>query len=236
MPDPDPPVVRVRGLSMKFGDGPTGVSALRGVDLDVPRGEFLAVMGASGSGKSTLLHLIGGLARPTAGSVDVEGVDLASLDDDALTTLRRRRIGIVFQAFNLVPVLTALENTALPLELDGVPRGEAERRALEALAKVGVAGRAGHLPSRMSGGEQQRTAIARALVIDPALLLADEPTGNLDSESGAQVVRLLRALADERRHTLVMVTHDEGDAAAADRVVRLADGRVVDDRPSGGAR
>jgi putative ABC transport system ATP-binding protein len=197
------------------------------VDLVVEAGEFLAVMGASGSGKSTLLHLMGGLARPTGGSVRVDGVALESLDDDRLTLLRRRRVGVVFQSFNLLGVLTALENVALPLAVDGVPRARAEERALAALERVGVAGRAAHVPSALSGGEQQRVALARALVADPVLLLADEPTGNLDSVNGAQVMRLLRGLADERGRTIVMVTHDAGDAAVADRVVRLADGLVV---------
>jgi putative ABC transport system ATP-binding protein len=227
MPGSTRPVLEVRGLTMTFGEGPTRVEALRGVDLVVEAGEFLAVMGASGSGKSTLLHLMGGLARPTGGSVRVDGVALESLDDDRLTLLRRRRVGVVFQSFNLLGVLTALENVALPLAVDGVPRARAEERALAALERVGVAGRAAHVPSALSGGEQQRVALARALVADPVLLLADEPTGNLDSVNGAQVMRLLRGLADERGRTIVMVTHDAGDAAVADRVVRLADGLVV---------
>ena len=233
MTDETPPAVCVRGLTMVFGDGPTRVEALRGVDLDVARGEFVAVVGASGSGKSTLLHLVGGLARPTAGTVHVAGVDLGGLDDDRLTLVRRRRIGIVFQSFNLLPVLTAAENVALPLEVDGVPRAKAMERAAAALARVGVGARAGHRPPEMSGGEQQRVAIARALVADPALLLADEPTGNLDSSSGDQVMALLRALADERGRTIVMVTHDPADAAVADRIVRLADGRILQ-VPAGG--
>jgi putative ABC transport system ATP-binding protein len=225
-----PPLLEVRRLAVSFGEGSTRVEVLRGVDLDVARGEFLAVMGASGSGKSTLLHLIAGLAEPTAGSIVVDGVELVGLDDDRLTAMRRRRIGVVFQSFNLLPVLTALENVALPLAVDGVPRVEAERRGMAALARVGVAHRAAHVPSAMSGGEQQRVAIARAIVAEPVLILADEPTGNLDSANGDAVMLLLRALADDDggpRRSIVMVTHDADDAAAADRILRLADGRVV---------
>jgi predicted ABC-type transport system involved in lysophospholipase L1 biosynthesis ATPase subunit len=163
--------------------------------------------------------------RPTSG-VRVDGADLGALADDPLTLWRRRRLGIVFQAFNLLPVLTALENVALPLALDGVARADADRRAAAALARVGVGAREAHLPSAMSGGEQQRVAIARALVAEPALLLADEPTGNLDSANGELVMGLLRSLRDERRLTIVMVTHDAGAAAVADRIVRIVDGRV----------
>ncbi|MCC7138895.1 MAG: ABC transporter ATP-binding protein [Planctomycetes bacterium] len=219
---------------MVFGSGETRVEALRGVDLDVARGELVAVMGASGSGKSTLLHLLAGLARPTQGQVVVDGTDLAALDDDALTAVRRRRIGIVFQAFHLVPVLTALENVALPLALDGVPQAEAEARAAAALDRVGLRARAPHLPSELSGGEQQRVAVARALVARPPLVLADEPTGNLDSRNRAQVLSLLRGLAGEEGRTLVLVTHDADEASVADRVVRLADGRVVEERRGAG--
>ena len=221
-----PPVVEVVDLHVAFGEGATRVEALRGVDLRVGTGEFVAVMGASGSGKSTLLHAIAGLVRPTSGLVRVDGADLGALADDPLTLWRRRRLGIVFQAFNLLPVLTALENVALPLALDGVARADADRRAAAALARVGVGAREAHLPSAMSGGEQQRVAIARALVAEPALLLADEPTGNLDSANGELVMGLLRSLRDERRLTIVMVTHDAGAAAVADRIVRIVDGRV----------
>ena len=230
----EPPLVSVRGVRMVFGSGETRVEALRGVDLDVARGELVAVMGASGSGKSTLLHLLAGLARPTQGQVVVDGTDLAALDDDALTAVRRRRIGIVFQAFHLVPVLTALENVALPLALDGVPQAEAEARAAAALDRVGLRARAPHLPSELSGGEQQRVAVARALVARPPLVLADEPTGNLDSRNRAQVLSLLRGLAGEEGRTLVLVTHDADEASVADRVVRLADGRVVEERRGAG--
>ena len=226
------PVLEVAGLTMTFGEGATRVEALRGVDLEIVRGEFVAVMGASGSGKSTLLHLMAGLARPTSGRVVIDGVDLASLDDDRLTLLRRRRLGFVFQSFQLLPVLSALENVALPLSIDGVPRAEREHRAAAVLDRVGLSARARHAPPEMSGGEQQRVAIARALVADPVVLFADEPTGNLDTVNGDLVMRLLRELSGEGGRTIVMVTHDDDDAAVARRVVRLADGRIVSDGPA----
>jgi putative ABC transport system ATP-binding protein len=211
-----------------FGAGEARVQSLSGINLDVARGEFVAIMGPSGSGKSTLLHLIGALDVPTSGTIRVGADDLSALDDDCLTLLRRRRIGFVFQAFNLLDVLTALENVALPLELDG--QADAVERANDALAHVGLGARRSHLPGQLSGGEQQRVAIARALVINPLLLLADEPTGNLDSTSGDQVMSLLRTLADERRQTIVIVTHDAGHAALSDRLVRLRDGQIVDEQ------
>ncbi len=222
------PAVQVRGVTKVFGSGETRVEALRGIDLDVHPGEFLAVMGPSGSGKSTLLHLIGGLDRPTAGQVRLGGEDLASLSDDPLTLIRRRKIGYVFQFFNLLPILTAEENVALPLVIDGVREAEAGRRAVEAMESVGIAQRRTHRPGELSGGEQQRVAVARALVTDPVLILADEPTGNLDSAMGDQVIALLRRLVDERGQTILMVTHDPRAAAAADRLVRLKDGLVAD--------
>jgi putative ABC transport system ATP-binding protein len=222
------PAVSVRNVTKVFGAGETRVQSLAGINLDVARGEFVAVMGPSGSGKSTLLHLIGALDVPTSGTIRVGPDDLSALDDDCLTLLRRRRIGFVFQAFNLLDVLTALENVALPLELDG--QADVVERASDALALVGLGARRSHLPGQLSGGEQQRVAIARALVINPLLLLADEPTGNLDSTSGDQVMSLLRTLADERRQTIVIVTHDAGHAALSDRLVRLRDGQVVDEQ------
>ena len=221
-------VIEVRRLAKSYGDGPLWVHALRGIDLAVRRGEFVAIMGPSGSGKSTLLHLLGGIESPTAGHVLLEGVDLSTMDDDARTLVRRRRIGFVFQSFNLLPAFTAEENVAMPLLLDGVGEAELQRRAAEMLEVVGMAHRRGHVPGTLSGGEQQRVAIARALVIRPAILLADEPTGNLDTANGAQVTTLLRCLVDEHQQTAIMVTHDPAVAARADRIVRLADGQIED--------
>jgi putative ABC transport system ATP-binding protein len=230
--------VAVRGLTKVFApeSGEARVEALRGIDLEISRGEFVSVMGPSGSGKSTLLHLVGGLDLPTTGAVLLDGIDLASLSDDALTLLRRRRIGFVFQAFNLIDVLTAEENVALPLLIDGVAEAEAHGRAAEALEQVGIGQRRGHWPSKLSGGEQQRVAIARALVTRPLLLLADEPTGNLDSASGEQVMALLRRLVDEQGQTILMVTHDARQAACADRLVRLRDGQVMEIQELAGCR
>src|SRR6188474_1131909 len=195
-------------LRKSFGEGEAAVEALRGVDIGVKQGEMLAIMGRSGSGKSTLLTLLGGVDVPTSGQILLEGTDLATLSDDGRTLIRRRRIGFVFQAFNLLPILTAEENVSLPLELDGVSSKVARERALKTLELVGLAARRSHLPGKMSGGEQQRVAIARALVIQPALLLADEPTGNLDSANGDRITKVLRELVDQRGQTIVMVTHD----------------------------
>jgi putative ABC transport system ATP-binding protein len=222
--------VVARGVTRIHGDAGARTHALRGVDLAVAPGEFVALLGPSGSGKSTLLHLLAGLDRPTSGSVCVDGVDLAALDDQSRTLLRRRRIGMVFQSFYLVESLTAEENVALPLALDGVRPAEASRRAQRALAAVGLEGRLRHRPTELSGGEQQRVAVARALVIEPTLLLADEPTGNLDSAAAARVLALLRGLAGQRRRTIVLVTHDPAQGALADRTVWLRDGRLA---PSG---
>jgi putative ABC transport system ATP-binding protein len=222
-------VLEARALTKTYGGGELRVEALRGVDLKVEQGEFLAIMGPSGSGKSTMLHLLGGVDTPTSGQVLLEGVDLASLSDDQRTIIRRKRIGFIFQSFNLLPTLSAEENVSLPLELDGVPSAVARQRAVAALDLVGMSHRRTHLPSTLSGGEQQRSAVARALVIEPALLLADEPTGNLDSANGRQVTALLRRLADERHQTIVMVTHDRNVAAHADRLMCLRDGLVESD-------
>jgi putative ABC transport system ATP-binding protein len=226
------PVIVVRGL-IKVFDAGSRVEALRGVDLTVSGSEFVAITGTSGSGKSTLLHLLAGLDRPTAGSVRVAGVDLAGLSDDERALLRRRQVGLVFQAFHLLDSLTALENVALPLAIAGRPAGEARQRARAALDQVGLAQRLRHRPDQLSGGEQQRVAIARALVINPLVLLADEPTGNLDSSRGGAVLDLLRRLVDQLDLTLIMVTHDAGHAARADRVLRMHDGRLVETAPPG---
>jgi len=218
-------VLETRGLRKDYGaEGEVCVHALRGVDLQVRKGELLAIMGPSGSGKSTMLHILGGVETPTSGQVLLEGVDLATMDDDQRTIIRRERMGFIFQSFNLLPAFTAEENVALPLELGGVSSSEARRRAADALKQVGMTHRRDHVPSTMSGGEQQRVAIARALVMRPALLLADEPTGNLDSANGRQVTALLRRLATREQQTIVMVTHDANVAAQADRLVRLRDG------------
>jgi putative ABC transport system ATP-binding protein len=221
-------VLEARRVKKSFGEGEARVEAVRGVDFQVRRGEFVAVMGRSGSGKSTLLSMLGGIEPPTSGQIFLEGTDLATLDDDQRTLIRRRKVGFVFQMFNLLPILTAVENVTLPLELDGVPAAEANRRAVEMLDRVDMSARREHIPGTLSGGEQQRVAVARALAIRPTILLADEPTGNLDSANGQQITRLLRRLVDEQKQTLVIVTHDLLVADQADRVVHLSDGRVVD--------
>jgi putative ABC transport system ATP-binding protein len=222
----DGPILETRGLKKQFGEGETAVHAVKGIDLRVQPGEFLAIMGRSGSGKSTLLAMLGGVDVPTAGEVLIEGKNMADMSDDDRTLMRRRRIGFIFQSFNLLPILTAEENVALPLELDGVSHHEAFNRAAKAIEMVGMTARKGHVPSKMSGGEQQRIAIARALAIEPALLLADEPTGNLDSANSKRITALLRSLADERHQTIVMVTHDPTVAALADRIVHVVDGLI----------
>jgi putative ABC transport system ATP-binding protein len=218
--------VQVRGLVKTFGEGRTQVQALRGVDLDVPRGELLAIMGPSGSGKSTLLHILGALDAPSAGTIEVAEHHYEAFDDAGLTRLRRDHIGFVFQFFNLLPSLTAAENVLLPALI--ARRGDARmrQRALDLLEHVGLSDRADHLPSELSGGQQQRVSIARALLLEPELLLADEPTGNLDRRSSREILGLLRALAGDG-HTIVMVTHDPTAAAVADRVVFLRDGAVA---------
>ena len=213
-------------VTRTYAQGRRTVEAVRGVSLRVDPGEIVVLLGPSGSGKSTLLHLMGGLDRPTAGRVSFEGSDLAMLADDDLTALRRERIGHVFQAFNLLPTLTAAENVALPQLLAGQPRRDVMARATSALERVGLADRAGHFPDELSGGEQQRTAIARAVAMNPHLLLADEPTGALDSATGAGVLEILRGLVADGERAVVMVTHDERAAEVGSRLVRLRDGRV----------
>ena len=224
-------ILRAETLEKTFTPvaGDAAVPAVRGVDLQVDAGEFVAITGASGSGKSTLLHMLGGITRPTAGRVLLEGVDLAVLDDDALAAVRRRRIGFVFQRYNLLPELTLVENVALPLVLDGRSRGPAEAAARAALDAVGMAHRATHRPDGLSGGEQQRGAIARALVTGPAIVLADEPTGALDSVNSQRVVELLQDLVTRRGQTVMLVTHDLSIAAAAARTIRMRDGRIESD-------
>jgi putative ABC transport system ATP-binding protein len=223
------PIVVTEDLQMRYPMGETIVEALRGIYLVVAPGEFVAVMGPSGSGKSTLLHLLGGLEEPSAGDIRLNGRSLPRLGDRDLTLLRRRKIGVVFQFFNLLPTMTAEENVGLPLLLDGTPEDETSRRAAEVLDWVGLAQRRRHTPDRLSGGEQQRVALARALITRPDLVLADEPTGNLDSASGEQVLSLLRRACEEHGQTVLMVTHDPAAAARADRVVFLADGRIRDE-------
>jgi putative ABC transport system ATP-binding protein len=219
-------VLETRGVTKVYGTGDAQVHALRGVDVQVAEGEMLAIMGRSGSGKSTLLTILGGVDTPTEGQVLLEGKDLSAMTDDQRTLIRRQRIGFVFQAFNLLPIFTALENVSLPLELDGMNQAEARRRALEKLELVGMGKRKDHIPGKLSGGEQQRVAIARALVIEPAILLADEPTGNLDSVNGEKVTTMLRNLVETHNQTIVLVTHDPGMATKADRIIYLADGHV----------
>ena len=219
--------VTVHQLSKVYGSGLVRVDALRGVSLDVYPGEFVAVTGPSGCGKSTLLYLLAGLDTPTGGTVLVNGTDIGRLDEDGRSAFRGRNIGVVFQSFNLLDILTAEENVAIPLTLAGVSTAVAIRRAREVLDRVGLGQRAGHRPAEMSGGEQQRVAVARALVSDPPLIVADEPTGNLDTENGRVVFELLRGAAGEDRRTVLMVTHDPALAARADRILRLEDGVVV---------
>lgn len=228
-------IVETHELTKVYGQGETAVTALDGVNLHVEPGEFVAVMGPSGCGKSTLLHLIGGLDRPTSGQVILDGRKLAQLNDNALTELRRRKVGFVFQFYNLIPVLTAVENAALPLILDGIKPGEARTRATQWLERIGLQDRLTHRPDALSGGQQQRVAIARALVTEPALVLADEPTGNLDSHAGDDIARLLRQISDEWGRTILMVTHDARISAYANRIVFLKDGAIVDDTHISGA-
>lgn len=231
----DLPVLQLRGVWKTYATGAVQVHALRGVDLDVARGEYVAIIGPSGSGKSTLMNIIGCLDVATAGQFVLDGDDVARLSDDELADIRNERIGFVFQQFNLLPTHTAWRNVEIPLFYAGVKRAERKRRALASLERVGLAERAGHKPGELSGGQQQRVAIARALVTDPALILADEPTGNLDSVSTADVLSLLDELHAAGR-TIVLITHEPDVAARADRIVRVFDGHIAEIQQQGVAR
>jgi putative ABC transport system ATP-binding protein len=222
----DGSMIRLGNLQLKLASAAGEVNILRGLDLDVARGETVGVVGPSGSGKSTMMMIIAGLERPSSGVVRVAGEDLTALGEDDLARFRRRHIGIVFQAFHLIPTMTALENVAVPLEFAGRP--DAFARAAETLGAVGLQHRLTHYPGQLSGGEQQRVALARAFAVEPSLLLADEPTGNLDGESGRQVIDLMFDLAARHASTLMLITHDPALAARCRRLVRLVDGRILD--------
>jgi putative ABC transport system ATP-binding protein len=226
-------IVSATDVSRRYGEGEAAVDALAGVSVDFPTGRFASIMGPSGSGKSTLMHILAGLDRPTAGTVRIDGVELGALDDDALTRLRREKIGFVFQTFNLLPVLDARENILLPLSIAGKKVDEAWFDQL--IERVGIGDRLTHRPAQLSGGQQQRVAVARALVSRPAVLFADEPTGNLDSAASGEVLELLRGAVDDFGQTVVMVTHDAHAASYADRLVVLVDGRIVRDQDSASA-
>lgn len=218
-------ILKATDLRKIYGMGENAVHALDGVNLAVEKGEFVAVVGSSGSGKSTLLHMLGGLDRPTGGSVEVDGKEIFALKEEALTIFRRRKIGFVFQAYNLVPVLNVYENIVLPIELDG---GKADKDFVEKIVKtLGLDGRLDALPSQLSGGQQQRVAIARALAAAPAIILADEPTGNLDSKTSQDVLGLLKVTSQKFAQTIVMITHNEEIAQLADRIIRIEDGHIV---------
>ena len=218
-------ILETKGLKKIYGSGATAVHALDGVDLSVEKGKFVAIVGTSGSGKSTLLHMLGGLDRPTAGKVFVDGKDISNLKDEALTIFRRRKIGFVFQSYNLVPVLNVWENVVLPIQLDG--RSVDTDFVNDILVTLGISDRKDALPNALSGGQQQRVAIARALAAKPAILLADEPTGNLDSKTGQDVMGLLKVSGSRFGQTIVMITHNEEIAQLADEIIRIEDGRIV---------
>jgi putative ABC transport system ATP-binding protein len=222
-------VIAATDVTRRYGEGDAAVDALKGVSLDVPAGQFAAVMGPSGSGKSTLMHILAGLDRPTTGTVSIDGTDITELNDKKLTLLRRHNIGFIFQFFNLLPTLTAEENILLPLQIAGTrPDSEWVESVID---RVGLGDRRRHRPAELSGGQQQRVAIARALVSRPTVIFADEPTGNLDSATGAEILTVLREAVDSYQQTTVMVTHDAGAAAIADRALFLADGLIVRDAP-----
>ena len=221
-------ILETNNLKKYYGSGDTMVKALDGVNFSVENGEFIAIIGTSGSGKSTLLHMIGGLDRPTSGTVKVAGKDIFSLKDDALTIFRRRKIGFIFQSHNLVPVLNVYENIVLPIELDG---NKVDKAHIDNIIEtLGLTSKTNNLPNQLSGGQQQRVAIARALATKPAIILADEPTGNLDSKTSLDVLGLLKITSDKFKQTIVMITHNEEIAQMADRIIRIEDGRIVGDR------
>jgi putative ABC transport system ATP-binding protein len=222
-------VVIAADIARRFGEGDTAVDALSGVDLEVSRGQLTTVMGPSGSGKSTLMHILAGLDKPTSGTVTIDGTEITNLNDSDLTKLRREHIGFIFQFFNLLPMLTAEENITLPLTIAGEKPDKAWLEQL--IVSVGLKDRTSHRPSELSGGQQQRVAIARALVSKPTVVFADEPTGNLDSKTGAEILELLRHAVQETGQTTVMVTHDPRSASIADRILFLADGNIVKDLP-----
>lgn len=220
-------ILRTENLKKYYGGGDALVKALDGVDLSVPSGEFTAIVGTSGSGKSTLLHMLGGLDRPTDGRVVVDGKDIFTLKDDELTIFRRRKIGFIFQSYNLVPTLNAYENIVLPIQLDG--NRVDDKHIKNIIETLGLSEKIDSLPSQLSGGQQQRVAIARALATKPAIILADEPTGNLDSKTSLDVLGLLKITSDKFKQTIVMITHNEEIAQMADRIVRIEDGRIIGD-------
>lgn len=220
-------ILEIRNLTKIYGKGETEVRALDGVSFSVEQGEFIAIVGPSGSGKSTLLHILGGVDVATGGSVIINGTDISKLDETALAIFRRRQIGLIYQFYNLIPILTVEENLTLPLLLDG---RKPDKEQIEVLAqKLGLSKRLSHLPSELSGGQQQRVSIGRALINNPALLLADEPTGNLDSENSREIVELLRKLNKEYKQTVIIITHDERIALSADRVIAIQDGKITRD-------
>ena len=220
-------VLEVKELTKKYGQGESEVVALDHVSFSVERGEFVAIIGASGSGKSTLMNMIGGIDTPTSGSVIIEGKDISDMNEDELAIFRRRNLGIIYQFYNLISTLTAEENIALPWKLDG--RKENKKRLEEILQMLGLENRANHLPGQMSGGQQQRVSIGRALINEPAFILADEPTGNLDSKTGSEIIDILKLTNQKYNQTILLVTHDEKIALQADRIITIGDGKIVKD-------
>lgn len=220
-------ILRVDNLTKIYGKGATKVTALDNVSLSVEKGEFVAIVGASGSGKSTILHLIGGVDRPTRGKVFIEGKDIYAMDDETLAIFRRRQVGLIYQFYNLIPILNVEENITLPLELDG--RQADEQELNELLKTLGLKERRKHLPNELSGGQQQRTSIGRAMITHPAIILADEPTGNLDSKSSDEIVELLKLSNKKYKQTVIMITHNLEIAAAADRIIKIEDGHIVEE-------